>query len=398
MANRWGILAVLFAVRATMGFQFQSVPAVAPLLSRDFGVGLADIGLLIGLYLAPGIVVALPGGAIGRKLGDKSVVVFGLMLMMTGGALMALMPTWGGQVAGRLIAGVGGVFLNVLMSKMVTDWFASREIATAMAVFVNSWPVGVALALVILPPIADSHGSASAFIATAAFVGLGLALLAAFYISPSPALTVERASVMPHDRSFAAVLVAGAIWSVYNSALIMIFGFGPSMLAERGWKVESAGTAVSIVLWLGIVSVPLGGLLADWIKWKEAFLVTSLAAFAVTLLLAARIDAVIPSVAVLGFVCGLPAGAIMGLPSRVLLPTTRAAGMGLFFTMAYIGMFAAPAIAGRAAAATGSASTAFDCGAAMLFGSLPLIWLFQWLATPPREFAQYGKVVTPKPP
>ena len=51
---------MVFAVRATMGFQFQSVPAIAPLLARDFGVGLADIGLLIGLYLAPGVVVALP--------------------------------------------------------------------------------------------------------------------------------------------------------------------------------------------------------------------------------------------------------------------------------------------------------------------------------------------------
>jgi hypothetical protein len=47
--NRWGILAVLFTVRLTMGFQFQSVAAVAPLLGTQFGVSLADIGLLIGL-------------------------------------------------------------------------------------------------------------------------------------------------------------------------------------------------------------------------------------------------------------------------------------------------------------------------------------------------------------
>ncbi len=39
LRNRWGILAVLFAVRATMAFQFQSIAAVAPLLSSEFGVG-----------------------------------------------------------------------------------------------------------------------------------------------------------------------------------------------------------------------------------------------------------------------------------------------------------------------------------------------------------------------
>ena len=52
MANRWSILALLFAVRTTMAFQFQSVAALAPLIQRDFGVNLADIGLAIGLYLA----------------------------------------------------------------------------------------------------------------------------------------------------------------------------------------------------------------------------------------------------------------------------------------------------------------------------------------------------------
>ena len=53
MSNRWGVLAVLFFVRATMAVQFQSVAAVAPLLSADFGVSLADIGILVGLYSCP---------------------------------------------------------------------------------------------------------------------------------------------------------------------------------------------------------------------------------------------------------------------------------------------------------------------------------------------------------
>ena len=48
MRNRWGILAILFVVRLTIAFQFQSVAAVAPLLQQTFGVGLADIGILIG--------------------------------------------------------------------------------------------------------------------------------------------------------------------------------------------------------------------------------------------------------------------------------------------------------------------------------------------------------------
>ena len=68
---------------------------------------------------------------------------------------MAFGGSWSWQVAGRLIAGTGGVLLNVQMTKMVADWFAGKEIATAMAIFVNSWPAGVALSLLTLP--VDRH-------------------------------------------------------------------------------------------------------------------------------------------------------------------------------------------------------------------------------------------------
>ena len=67
MRNRGGIPAILFFVRLTIAFQFQSVAAVVPLLEKTFGLGLADIGILIGLYFTPGVVVALPAGPIGRE-------------------------------------------------------------------------------------------------------------------------------------------------------------------------------------------------------------------------------------------------------------------------------------------------------------------------------------------
>ena len=113
MRNRWGILAVLFVVRLTIAFQFQSVAAVAPLLGHDFGVTLAEIGLLIGLYFTPGVALSLPGGAIGQRFGDRATVLAALALMLAGSLAMALTDSWNWQIAGRLVAGAGGVLLNV---------------------------------------------------------------------------------------------------------------------------------------------------------------------------------------------------------------------------------------------------------------------------------------------
>ena len=134
-----------------MAFQFATIGALGPLVGQAFQIDTAGIGLLIGLYLSPGLIFALPGGAIGQKFGDKRAVLFGLVLMTLGGAVSAIGPNWEMQFLGRVLAGIGGIILNVLMSKMITDWFEGKEIATAMATFVNSWPAGIALELVVQP-------------------------------------------------------------------------------------------------------------------------------------------------------------------------------------------------------------------------------------------------------
>lgn len=380
MTGRWSMLAVLFAVRATMGFQYQSIASVAPIVMQDFGIGLADVGLLIGLYLAPGAVIALPGGALGRRFGDKSTVLAGLAFMLAGGLLMALVPVWSAQVAGRLLAGLGGVLLNVMMSKMVTDLFAGREIASAMAIFVNSWPVGIACALVALPPVGSALGVPAVHLASAGVVAAGLVVLAALYRAPASPPHAAQAGALPTGHALAAIMVAGLIWSLYNVAFAMIFGFGPAMLTERGWTVAAAGSAVSLVMWLTMLSVPVGGVLADWTRRHIAFIVVGALLFAVALATARRVEAIVAAFAVLGIVCGLPAGAIMSLPARVLQPATRATGMGIFFTLYYVGMFVAPAIAGWLAVKVGAAGVAFDFGAAVLVLTALLALAFPLLA------------------
>ncbi|WP_375413425.1 CynX/NimT family MFS transporter [uncultured Bradyrhizobium sp.] len=385
MRNRWGILAVLFAVRLTMGFQFQSVAAVAPLLERDFGVSLADIGLLIGLYFTPGVALALPGGAIGRKFGDKATVLTALLSMLAGALAMALSSSWSTQIAGRLVAGAGGVMLNVQMTKMVTDWFAGREIATAMAIFVNSWPAGVAISLLTLPAIGTAHGVSAVYLVVAALIGCGMVLLAALYQPPASSVTWGGATGRLDRTSIIALIAAAAIWGLYNIGFAMIFSFGPSMLVERGWSITAAGPAISIVLWLTVISVASGGFLADRVGRPGLIIGAGCMVFATLMILLSRSGAVIAITVALGLVCGLPAGSIMSLPARVLQPATRAIGMGFFFTVYYAGMMLGPALGGACAKWAGSAGAALDFGAATLLACPPILWGFNRLQAAVRQ-------------
>lgn len=378
MSNRWLILAVLFFARLTMAFQFQSIGALSPLIIEEYGVGLADVGLLIGLYLAPGVIVAIPGGAIAARFGDKRIVGLGMVMMLLGGLMVSVLPGWEVLMIGRLLAGAGGVILNIVMTKMLVDWFIGREISTAMAIFVNSWPVGIALALLILPLSAASGGLALVWWVISALIGAGLVLFVLLYRAPEGAVAVI-ASVQLTKLPVYALITASLVWALYNTALAMVFSFGPTLLNEKGWSLASAGTAISAFMIVFSVALPLGGILADRTGRRDLIILISLASFAALMPLVSYVPPwVIATIfLVVGILFALAAGPIMTLPSLVLPPEARTFGMGVFFSIYYGVMMITPRFAGAMADKAEDAGVVFLLGALMCVACILALGLFR---------------------
>src|SRR5262249_15680492 len=108
------------------------VAALSSFVVADLGIDYTKLGLLIGVYFLPGIAIAYPGGLLGQYFGDKRIALSGMALMVAGGLLTAFCNNYAGLFVGRLTSGTGAVLLNVLLTKMTTDWFANREIGTAL--------------------------------------------------------------------------------------------------------------------------------------------------------------------------------------------------------------------------------------------------------------------------
>ena len=383
MAIRWRMLTLLFFVRAIMAFQFATVGAIAPLIGGEFQVDAIAIGVLIGLYFAPGIVVAFPGGAIANWLGDKRVLLFGVALMAVGSALMASSGVWEVQTTGRLISGVGGVVLNDVMSKMVMDWFAGKEIATAMATFVNSWPAGIAIALLVQPLVAGSGGVFAAYALEAVMAGIGLLALLVFYRSPDqPTNTSVIKGEFPKGLAFAAIVSAGFVWGLFNASLAIVFSFAPTLLVERGWTLASAGASTSIVMFAVMATGIFGGFLADRTGRPATILLFTTLAFIALLVAFPRLDGNVFIIAAIGCAAGLSVGPIMTLPTNAMVPQTRGMGMGLFYTIYYLCFSATPWISGKIIVSTGVARV-FDFGAAI--SALSLVFLAIALKLTARE-------------
>ena len=382
MPMRWIILAVLFFARTVMAFQFQSVAALSPFIMDSLAITLTDIGLLIGLYLGPGIIVAVAGGAVATWFGDKRTVIVSLVLMVIGAVMIGYASTLGWAVAGRIVSGIGGVVINVLMTKMVIDWFAGRNVSTAVAIFISSWPVGIALSLLILPSLAARADVQAAWTALTLFTALALLFFALIYKAPEGAKPGE-ARIKITSLPWTPLAWAALLWGLYNAAFAMIFGFGALVLAERGMTIAAASSAISVYIFAATFAIPVGGWLADRTGRANSIISVSLVGGMLVFpaVLYVPDSFVVAALILGGLLAGLAPGPVVAMPGLVLSPETRAFGTGVFYSIYYLQMMIAPALAGALADHLGDVNVAFVLGAAMMLVAIIAHWAFQQTAS-----------------
>ncbi len=378
--QRWMILAVLFAVRAATGFQFQSVGSAASMLMQDLGMDYSRIGMLLGAYLLPGVIVAFPAGVLGQRFRDKTLGLVGLLLMAFSGVMLGAAEDFTGALVARLIGGVGATIVALVATKMTTDWFDGREIVLAMSILQVSWPFGAMLALPIQAHIAQLWGWPAVMISGAVCAGAAFGAFG-FVSEPSEQKqrTVVGRSMLP-GGVLAPVLIAGTVFGALNLACVLFFSYAPVLLVAQGSSPTAAASLTSLAIWFTILAIPSGGYLVHRSgRPIAAIVVCSLIAAASLVLFVAEVHPTISCV-VFGVFVGPLSGAILSLPSKVLAPRDRAVGFGVFYTCFYALMAAGPLAAGYLQDAWGSPSAALIAGAALLVAAPLLSLVFELLS------------------
>jgi predicted MFS family arabinose efflux permease len=386
--DRWAALALIIAARVAITIQMQSVGAVGPLLLADpsLDIGYSGLGALIGAYLLPGAFVALPAAWLTVRLGERRMVLAGLLLATAGGLAIAVAPGFGTAFAARIVGGAGAALLNVVLSAMLMGRFAGPALAPAMGGFLAAYPFAVGLSLVVLPALGTAIAWRGAMLAVAAACALVLAA-APFVLARAPAGSAGSGTqpLLLRPGEWGPVLASGFAWVGFNAGAVVVFGFAPALLAERGVSPETAGAVTSLAGWGCALLLPVAGALAERSGRPLFVACASLGATgAAVLALAADAGPAAAALLAAGLLSALPAPVIMTLPARALSPETRATGLGLFWTVYYAGMALLPPVAGWAADATGSGAAAALCvGAGFLFAAVVCIGVYR-AVLPPR--------------
>ncbi len=372
------MLAVLFVARTAMALQFQTVASTGPFLIDALAIDFASLGALIGLFMLPGVVIALPGGMLGQRFGAKRVVLVGLALMAVGGAMMGFGSSFAMAAAGRVISGTGAVLVTVLISKMVTDWFAGREIVTAMSIVIVSWPLGLAVGLVTYGALATASGWRAVMYFGAIAAIVAFALVALVYRDPPGVAGASSGSfrVGLSRREWLLVLISGTIWGLFNVAYIVLISFAPDLFTARGYSLPEASAIVSVIGWTLIPLIPLTGMLVERVGWSGAFMAGGFLIAAAAASALPFTNAPTVALGIVALAIGLSGGLIMALPAQVLRPESRGGGMGIYFTCYYAAMAVLPGAAGLARDLSGSAAAPALFAAAMMLLCVLALMLF----------------------
>ena len=351
---RFVIAALTIWVHFAAGLNFQAISPILPLVTEDYGISYSTAGLLVGVVLVLVGIMGIPGAMIVGRVRLWRVYAiswFSIGLL----SLSALSPGFEGLLTLRILYGLGVTALMPATGTLMMLWFRPRELPVITSVNMASMTLGMMASIASIAPLSDLVGWERAL---GMFGGVGLAGAFAW-------LRWGRAP--DAARSIQSGLDLREAWAVIKQRTIMMLGLAdaacfsmymalsswlPTYYNEtRGMSLNEAGLVVSILPFMGIFAILLGGFLPlrfgdRWMYLVFPGIMAGLGGLGTFVLEGTAFT--YGSVAVLGMGAWLYIPTIMTMPMTLagMTPQRVAMAWGWIMTASGLAGFVAPLVVG----------------------------------------------------
>jgi predicted MFS family arabinose efflux permease len=252
-------VALLSLGAVAFGFTYSDHAPLIPLVAADFRLDDLGAGLLSAALFTAYMATTLVTTGLAERLGPKRMVGAGLAVSAVGTAVFAASPDYAVALVAKAIQGIGSALAFVASARYLAGLYGERRNHFALGLYGGGFPLGSALALVAMPPLAAALGGwRGAFWAEAAFVG---AAALAWWRAPSVPRVVRPGNIrdalrcpncwwtsLQHAAGFGLAIASGTWITVY-------------LLREFRLPLELSGLLGSLLLVVAVLTRPLGGLL-----------------------------------------------------------------------------------------------------------------------------------------
>lgn len=254
--GRAGItLAVCCGVHAWQDGLTSTVNVMLPLLAQAFGLTYVQVGIVKAANLAAMAVLEIPSGLMSERLGQRALLVFGLIVVGCGYLWLSVASGFAAVLFSLFLAGLGGAFQHSLSSSIISAAYPGGSSRPALGTYNAAGDVGklalTGLFTLILGLGLGWHAIALGYGAVS--IVLALAVLALLSRSRVGAGTAQREAVAPvHNGwgirsrgAFGALLAINFLDTMVQSGFKTFVAF---LMIVHGVSVGLAALAVVLTM------------------------------------------------------------------------------------------------------------------------------------------------------
>jgi sugar phosphate permease len=226
-----------------------------PYLHLERGLTLVEAGLLASTPFVAITVSLVAWGAVVDRIGERLALTIGLTIVTVGGLGAALSTSYVSLGLFWIVAGVGAASTNSASGRLVVGWFPPQRRGTAMGIRQTALPLGVGLAMFIVPVTAEAQGLRAALLVPAVLCAVATLAVAVLVVDPPRPSRAEAeglgqlANPYRGSRRLGRIHVASMLLvipqvTVWTYTLVWL-------IDERGWSTTAAGALLGSTQLLG---------------------------------------------------------------------------------------------------------------------------------------------------
>ena len=286
----WGValFAYIVAVMQRTSLGVSGIEA-----AHRFEVSASVLSSLAVVQLIVYAALQIPTGVMLDRVGPKALIAVGAVLMLAGQITLALAPSIGIAILGRILVGAGDALTFISVIRLLASWFRGRILPQVSQWTGNIGQLGQVLSALPLSLLLHRYGWQPAFLSAAALSLVAAALVVVLLSNGRPTTqltdvpTPDRAASWPAAvrqlrESLARPGTQLGFWSHFvtqssGTVFSLLWGF-PLLTAGLGYSSGAASGLLALIVLAGVVSGPMLGILTARFPLRRSNLVIGIVA------------------------------------------------------------------------------------------------------------------------
>lgn len=236
--RRWTMLALGVFAQSSSAVIVHGTPFLLPALT-DRGMPLATAGLLVAMPTVGLVCTLIAWGYIVDRVGERSVLVAGPVVMCVAGVAAATVTNYGALGVLLFLAGMGAASTNGASGRVIVGWFPVDQRGLAMGIRQTAQPLGVAIAAMSIPAVAAAHGFSTAILVPAAMAGVAaIGCLIGIVDPPRPASNGEHPDNPYRGDS--------TLWRIHAVSVLLVIPQATLWTFALLWLHRDAGLSLPV--------------------------------------------------------------------------------------------------------------------------------------------------------